>query len=121
MESAVNGVLRKYDVHTSNVIKDFLISEIDDENIKDTIEFVKSDDNNKKRMFAGDLYAGNEYSGIFLEGNQYLIGSNGKEVTIIDVVSEANGLKNSDARIRLPLSEFILLITNKGQVLDVMS
>jgi hypothetical protein len=43
-------IMNKYNLSQRNKIKDFLISEIDDENLNETIDFVNSDDKKKKEI-----------------------------------------------------------------------
>lgn len=106
MNRKMSDIMNKYNLSQRNKIKDFLISEIDDENLNETIDFVNSDDKRKKEIFRDVLYEGNQYTGIFLEGNQYLISSSGNEVRIIDYVGMEHGaIYNSE--ICFALTDFV--------------
>jgi hypothetical protein len=48
--SSARDIMNKYNLSQRNKIKDFLISEIDDENLNETIDFVNSDDKKKKEI-----------------------------------------------------------------------
>lgn len=113
--------MNKYSLSQRSKIKDFLISEIDDENLIETIDFVNSDNNQiikkKKKNFSDILYAGDKCTGIFLEGNQYLISSSDNEVKIIDYVGMENGLIDN-IEISFTLTDFIFLISHKKMVLN---
>nr|WP_216661573.1 hypothetical protein [Enterococcus gallinarum] len=99
-------------------IEDFLLSEIDEDNLQETIDFVVSDDVSKKINFSDELYDGNEYEGVFLEGNQYLLSSSEGKVIIIDMLSEAHGVNIKDTRVQFDEEKFIKLITNKKEILN---
>lgn len=64
------------------------------------------------------LYTGDKYKGIFIEGNQYLISSDGQHVCIIDYISEEYGVDIKQTRISFTLSDFLELMNNKKIVLD---
>ncbi len=117
-EKQIENVLQLYGKQQIFKIEDFLISEIDKNNIQDTIDFVVSDDTSKNSNFKDELYEGDEYEGIFLEGNQYLLASSEGEVTIIDMISEDHGVSVKDTRVKFTEESFIILITNKEETLD---
>lgn len=117
-EKQIENVLQLYGKQQIFKIEDFLISEIDKNNIQDTIDFVVSDDTSKNSNFKDELYEGDEYEGIFLEGNQYLLASSEGEVTIIDMISEDHGVSVKDTRVKFTEESFIILITNKEGTLD---
>lgn len=117
MNRKINDIMNKYNLFQRNKIKDFLISEIDDENLNETIDFVNSDDKKKKEIFSDILYEGNEYAGIFLEGNQYLISSSGNEVRIIDYVGREHGLIDN-SEIFFTLTDFVFLVNHKKMTLE---
>ncbi|WP_409173420.1 hypothetical protein [Enterococcus mundtii] len=75
-------------------------------------------DTSKNSNFKDELYEGDEYEGIFLEGNQYLLASSEGEVTIIDMISEDHGVSVKDTRVKFTEESFIILITNKEETLD---
>lgn len=117
MNWKINDIMNKYNLSQRNKIKDFLISEIDDENLNETIDFVNSDDKKKKEIFSDILYEGNKYTGIFLEGNQYLISSSDNEVRIIDYVGMENGLIDNSEIFFTP-TDFVFLISHKKMALE---
>lgn len=117
-EKQIETVLQLYGKQQIFKIEDYLISEIDKNNIQDTIDFVVSDDTSKNSNFKDELYEGDEYEGIFLEGNQYLLASSEGEVTIIDMISEDHGVSVKDTRVKFTEESFIILITNKEETLD---
>ncbi|SFC83017.1 hypothetical protein SAMN04488168_11060 [Bacillus sp. 491mf] len=111
-ESKVKEILKRYSFRELSKINDFLILEIDDDNLEETINFVKSNDKEKQKNFDDILYSGDKYIGFFLEGNQYLIGSTENKGIIIDFIGEA------DTRLMLPIKDFIFMISHKKQVLN---
>lgn len=117
-EKQLANILQLYDKQQTFKIADFLTSEIDKDNLQDTIDFVVSDDTSKNSNFKDELYGGDEYEGIFLEGNQYLLASSEGEVTIIDMISEDHGVSVKDTRVKFTEESFIILITNKEETLD---
>ncbi|GAB5083177.1 hypothetical protein Osc1_23550 [Hominimerdicola sp. 21CYCFAH17_S] len=117
MNWKINDIMNKYSLSQRNKIKDFLISEIDDENLNETIDFVNSDDKKKREIFSDILYEGNKYTGIFLEGNQYLISSNDNEVKIIDYVGIEHGLIDN-SEIIFTLTDFVFLVSHKKMTLE---
>lgn len=117
MNFKIDDVMCKYNLLQIAKIKDFLISEIDDENLQETIDFVNASDKIKKDVYTDYIYTGGKYQGLFIEGNQYLISSDKNNVYIIDYIGEENGIKINEARLCFTLSEFIFLIKNKHFVL----
>lgn len=117
MNDSIKNILSCYNTQQLDKIKDFLLSEIDDDNVQETIDFVISNDSLKKEKYKNILYHGNVYEGLFIEGNQYLIGSNQTEVIIIDIVSENNGVNKNNTRINMTIKDFITLISNKKEVI----
>lgn len=118
INQCLKQMLENYNIQQIRKIQDFLLSEIDDDILQETIDFVKSSDEQKKEKYEDILYIGNRYSGVYLEGNQYLISSSKNEVLIIDVISEEMGVKEEKARLSIPIEEFIFLISNKRSVID---
>lgn len=45
----ISNILAKYDIQQVNRIKDFLLSEIEEENVQETIEFLNCSDIEKKK------------------------------------------------------------------------
>ncbi|MBO0461462.1 hypothetical protein JZO83_06840 [Enterococcus sp. DIV1298c] len=116
-EKQLANILQLYDKQQIFKIADFLISEIDKDNLQDTIDFVVSN-NSYDSNFKEVMYEEDEYDRIFLEGNQYLLASSEGEVTIIDMISEAHGVSTKDTRVKFIEESFIRLITNKEETLD---
>lgn len=116
----VENILMVLSKQQQNKLKDFLLSEIDDDVLEETIKFVLSDDNEKKEKFQNLLYDGEKYDGVFLEGNQYLIASTDKSVVLIDALSEEKGVNELDTRIKVDINHFISLISNKMKVLNLL-
>ena len=116
----LENILMVLNKQQQNKLKDFLLSEIDDDVLEETIKFVLSDDNEKKEKSQDILYDGKRYEGTFLEGNQYLIASNDKNVILIDALSEENGVNEIDTRIKVDVNHFIVLISNKMEVLNLL-
>ncbi|MBK1995011.1 hypothetical protein KYD88_09800 [Listeria monocytogenes] len=114
----MTNILQSYKKQQIFKIEDFLLSEIDEDNLQETIDFVVSDDVSKKSNFSDELYDGNEYEGVFLEGNQYLLSSSEGKVIIIDMLSEAHGVNIKDTRVQFDEENFIKLITNKKEILN---
>lgn len=116
-EKQLANILQLYDKQQTFKIADFLTSEIDKDNLQDTIDFVVSNNSNDSN-FKDVMYEEDEYDRIFLEGNQYLLASSEGEVTIIDMISEAHGVSTKDTRVKFIEESFIRLITNKEETLD---
>lgn len=109
----LQDILSNYNFYQLRKIRDFLVSEIDEDNLQETIEFIKSSDREKSERYKDILYNGNKYTGLFLEGNQYLISNSKNEVLIIDMVGEENGISKDQTRINIDMSHFINLLRNK--------
>lgn len=118
IDKQITNILQSYKKQQIFKIEDFLLSEIDEDNLQETIDFVVSDDVSKKINFSDELYDGNEYEGVFLEGNQYLLSSLEGKVMIIDMLSEAHGVNIKDTRVQFDEEKFIKLITNKKEILN---
>jgi|GEM_PF-1409915 len=113
-------ILSNYNFQTLNKIQDFLLSEIDEDNLQETIDFVNANDIDKKGKYKDILYTDGKYKGLFLEGNQYLISSSQNEVLLLDVISEENEVSEKYTRISLTKADFIELISNKKQVMELI-
>ncbi|EAA0350273.1 hypothetical protein EK33_09895 [Listeria monocytogenes] len=113
----IDSIMSKYSKQQVSKIKDFILSEIDSDNIKETIDFVKSCNQEKMSKFQDILYDGEIYSGLFIEGNQYLISSSDHKVLIIDAISEENGVNKGLTRIECSLEDFTFLLRNIKDVL----
>ena len=120
IDKQITNILQSYKKQQIFKIEDFLLSEIDEDNLQETIDFVVSDDVSKKINFSDELYDGNEYEGVFLEGNQYLLSSSEGKVMIIDMLSEAHGVNIKDTRVQFDEEKFIKLITNKKEILNLI-
>ncbi|MBF2484599.1 hypothetical protein IBB75_11730 [Listeria welshimeri] len=118
IDKQIKNILKSYKKQQISKIEDFLLSEIDEDNLQETIDFVVSDDAIKKVNFNDELYVGNEYEGVLLEGNQYLLSSIEGKVMIIDILSETHGVNIKDTRVQFDEENFIKLITNKKETLN---
>ncbi|MBC2271368.1 hypothetical protein HCB20_11650 [Listeria welshimeri] len=118
IDKQIKNILKSYKKQQISKIEDFLLSEIDEDNLQETIDFVVSDDASKKVNFNDELYVGNEYEGVLLEGNQYLLSSIEGKVMIIDILSETHGVNIKDTRVQFDEENFIKLITNKKETLN---
>ncbi|MBC1323880.1 hypothetical protein HB853_13160 [Listeria welshimeri] len=118
IDKQIKNILKSYKKQQIFKIEDFLLSEIDEDNLQETIDFVVSDDASKKVNFNDELYVGNEYEGVLLEGNQYLLSSIEGKVMIIDILSETHGVNIKDTRVQFDEENFIKLITNKKETLN---
>lgn len=118
IDKQIKNILKSYKKQQISKIEDFLLSEIDEDNLQETIDFVVSDDASKKVNFNDELYVGNEYEGVLLEGNQYLLSSIEGKVMIIDILSETHGVNMKDTRVQFDEENFIKLITNKKETLN---
>ncbi|STY44521.1 Uncharacterised protein [Listeria grayi] len=110
----IEQIISKY---KHDKLEDFLISEIDDDLIQETIDFVKSSDSIKKEKYKDILYNGESYQGLHIEGNQYLISSTKNKVLIIDKISEENGVSEDKTRMHIDLADFIKIIKHKKEAL----
>lgn len=115
--SNIACIMNRYNSQQVSKIKDFILSEIDSDNIEETIDFVKSNNQEKMDKFQDILYDGGIYSGLFIEENQYLISSSDRKVLIIDAVSEENGVDKELTRIECSLEDFTFLLSNIKDVL----
>ncbi|MBF2638237.1 hypothetical protein IBB56_04455 [Listeria welshimeri] len=118
IDKQIKNILKSYKKQQISKIEDFLLSEIDEDNLQETIDFVVSDDASKKVNFNDELYVGNEYEDVLLEGNQYLLSSIQGKVMIIDILSETHGVNIKDTRVQFDEENFIKLITNKKETLN---
>lgn len=119
--SSIDSILSSFNKQQLNKITDFLISEIDTDNLEETIHFVRSSDAEKRTEYKDILYTEDNYEGLFIEGNQYLIGSNRSNAFIIDIVSEEHGVDKAFTRVSIAIEDFIYLIKNKKEVLTYKS
>lgn len=108
----ITEFLKKYDFVSLNIIKDFLYSEVDDDDLDLIIDFVKSDDNEKLKKYSDYIYQENEYDGVFLDGNQYIISSDRNTVCVIDTL-EKKYQRNTIRKMIFNVNDFIFLIKNK--------
>ena len=120
--NAVNEILTKFNERQLRVLRNFLNCEIPDDMLQDTIAFVESnDDDFKKELFGIMIYTGEAYKGVFIEGNQYLISSNSKDVQIIDEVSEEfGGGEGEYTRLSMSVNDFVCLISEKYEVIKLI-
>ena len=82
------------------------------------VEFVQSSDIAKQKNFRDALYKGSNYDGLFLECNEHIISSNGKEVLVVNEVLEEFGqFQSCNVRLTFSIKDFIFLVTQKERVL----
>ncbi|MDM5188164.1 hypothetical protein QUF99_12810 [Bacillus sp. DX4.1] len=62
--------LEKNGEFSKNKLKDFLISEIEEDTLEDTITFLKCEIGKENEVLKEDLYHGDKYDGVILAGNQ---------------------------------------------------
>ena len=67
MNLKISNIMNKYSLSQRSKIKDFLISEIDDENLIETIDFVNSDNKKKKKILVIYFMLGISVLGFFLK------------------------------------------------------
>ncbi|WP_040978065.1 hypothetical protein [Oceanobacillus jeddahense] len=115
--SCIEKTMHRYNCRQISKIQDFMLSEMDEDNLQETLDFIKSNDMEKKKKHKDILYQGNDYRGLFVEGNQYLISSTEDTVFIIDKISEENGVRKEQTRILIPIMDFVYLISNKEKVM----
>ena len=116
----ISNILAKYDIQQVNRIRDFLLSEIEEGNVQETIEFLNCSDIEKKEKYHDLLYVGAKYKGLYIEGNQYLIGNiDDKTVMIIDMIGEEFGVDKKITRIKISIEDFVDLIANRFMVLHM--
>lgn len=115
--SCIEKTMYRYNCRQISKIQDFMLSEMDEDNLQETLDFIKSNDMEKKKRYKDILYQGNDYRGLFVEGNQYLISSTEDTVFIIDKISEENGVRKEQTRILIPIMDFVYLISNKEKVM----
>ncbi|MFD1415980.1 hypothetical protein [Oceanobacillus jeddahense] len=115
--SCIEKTMHRYNCRQISKIQDFMLSEMDEDNLQETLDFIKSNDMEKKKKYKDILYQGNDYRGLFVEGNQYLISSTEDTVFIIDKISEENGVRKEQTRIFIPIMDFVYLISNKEKVM----
>ncbi|GIO24388.1 hypothetical protein [Oceanobacillus sp. J11TS1] len=114
---SIKKILCRYNWKQISKLQDFILSEIDEDNLEETLDFIKSNDMKKIEKYKDILYEGNQYKGLFLEGNQYLISSTKDTVLIIDRISEENGVCKEQTRILIPIMDFTYLVSNKKEVM----
>ena len=84
----IDTIMKKYDSTTINKFKDFLFVDVGDiDDIDIMVGFLKADDETKLRDYSDVLCSDSDYKGIYLDGNQYIISNNKKEVRIIDIIA----------------------------------
>ena len=79
---SLNKLLSKYEEIELNKIEDFISSEIYEDIIKETENFINCKFSDRKNKFKDLLYEGENYTGVFLDGNQYLIAEKNNIVTM---------------------------------------
>ena len=92
-------------------IKNFLVWDMDDEYIDETIDFVRASEQDKKENFKNSLY----------EGNEYLISEKEGNVLIINWVDEEFSTDFSTTRIKFTMDDFIFLIKHKRDAINILN
>ena len=113
----LDKLLSRFSGRELNKIKDYIFSEIDEDTIKETEDFIKCKLDDRKNKFENSLYEEGRYTGVFLDGNQYIISEENNLVTIIDYISEEYGVDQSFTRFYFSVENFLFLIHNSKQVL----
>lgn len=99
---------------------DFLISEISEDTLLPTIEYVMCTEGKEITILQDDLYRGTKYEGVLCEGNQYLIKKMHDKVLVIDAVAEEYCSDHSITRFELLKSDFVKVIQHKERVLELI-
>lgn len=111
----LENIMKKYDRTTINKFKDFLFVDVDDADL--IVGFLKSNDETKLREYSDMLCNDSVFKGIFLDGNQYIISNDTKEVRVIDTVA-AEYAKDSLIEMVFDIDEFIFLIRHKKEYME---
>ncbi|WP_090688769.1 hypothetical protein [Bacillus sp. 166amftsu] len=112
------ALLEKNGEFSKSKLKDFLISEIEEDTLEDTITFLKCEIGKENEKLKEDLYHGDKYNGVILDGNQYLIKKEGKQAIIIDAISEEHSKETKFTRFELPIDTLLYVIINKDKILE---
>jgi len=99
---------------------DFLISEISEDTLLPTIEYIMCTEGKEITILQDDLYRGTKYEGVLSEGNQYLIKKMQDKVLVIDAVAEQYFSDHSTTRFELLKSDFVEIIQHKERVLELI-
>ena len=114
----IDTIMKKYDSTTINKFKDFLFVDVGDiDDIDIMVVFLKADDETKLRDYSDVLCSDSDYKGIYLDGNQYIISNNKKEVRIIDIIA-AEYAKNTSIDMVFNIDEFVFLVRHKKEYMD---
>ncbi len=114
----IDTIMKKYDSTTINKFKDFLFVDVGDiDDIDIMVGFLKADDETKLRDYSDVLCSDSDYKGIYLDGNQYIISNNKKEVRIIDIIA-AEYAKNTSIDMVFNIDEFVFLVRHKKEYMD---
>lgn len=114
----IDAIMKKYDSTTINKFKDFLFVDVGDiDDIDIMVGFLKADDETKLRDYSDVLCSDSDYKGIYLDGNQYIISNNKKEVRIIDTIA-AEYAKNTSIDMVFNIDEFVFLVRHKKEYMD---
>lgn len=117
----VKSILKHYNRMQCYKIKNFLVWDMDDEYIDETIDFVRASEQDKKENFKNSLYDGDKYEGIYIEGNEYLISEKEGNVLIINWVDEEFSTDFSTTRIKFTMDDFIFLIKHKRDAINILN
>ena len=110
----VEEIVKNYGRSISEKLADFLFADVGDSDDIALIKgFLAADDTEKKLKYGDMLNTDTKRVGIFLDGNQYIIASDGKTVHIIDAVAEEFG--SSHAETFVTLAEMYFLLDHKEE------
>ncbi len=116
--NSVKCILKQYNKMQQYQIKNFLLYDMEDEYIDETIDFIRCPDDERKAKFPDILYEEDQYVGNFIDGNEYLITEKEGIVWIINKISEEFGMDPAETRVSFSVDDFIYIITHKAQVLE---
>ena len=116
----VEEFVEKYGRSISEKLADFLFADVgDSDDIALIKDFLAADDSEKRLKYDDLLYIDTKHSGIFLDGNQYIIASDGKTVHFIDTVAEEFG--GSPAESFVTLAEMYFLLDHKEEFIPYVT
>ncbi|MBQ8966229.1 hypothetical protein [Ruminococcus sp.] len=116
----VEEFVKNYGRSISEKLADFLFTDVGDSDDIALIKgFLSADDTEKKLKYGDMLNTDTKRSGIFLDGNQYAIASDGKTVHIIDTVAEEFG--GAPAELSITVAEMCFLLDHKDEFIHYVS
>lgn len=116
----VEEIVKNYGRSISEMLADFLFADVgDSDDITLIKDFIAADDSEKRLKYGDLLCTDTKHSGIFLDGNQYIIASDGKTVHIIDTVAEEFG--GSPAELFITVAEMRFLLDHKNDFIPYVT